>query len=74
VLGRQPCGTAPAEPVEDGGCSPLFDSQRCCDCLAQLMLPMEEVRRVMRSEVLFNICQQVWSLIAGRWDHPTVEP
>ena len=38
------------------------------------MLPMEEVRRVMRSEVLFNICQQVWSLIAGRWDHPTVEP
>ncbi len=37
------------------GGSPLFDGQRRCDRVAQLMLHMEEVRRVMRPEVLFHI-------------------
>src|SRR5262249_12162849 len=55
------------------GRSSLFDGQRRCDRFAQLMLHMEEVRRVMRPEVLFHIRQQAWGLIAGRLDHLTVE-
>jgi hypothetical protein len=39
------------------GRRPLFDGQRRCDRFAQLMLHMEEVRRVMRPEVLFHIRQ-----------------
>jgi hypothetical protein len=56
------------------GRSPLFDGQRRCDRFAQLMLHMEEVRRVMRSEVLFHIGQQPRRLITGRLDDPTVQP
>src|SRR5262249_29487699 len=48
------------------GRRPLFDSQRRGDRFAQLMLPTEEVRRVMRSEGLFHLGQQAWSLSAGR--------
>jgi hypothetical protein len=55
------------------GRRPLFDGQRRCDRFAQVMLPMEEVRRVMRPEVLCHRRQQAWGLSAGRWDHLTVE-
>jgi len=37
------------------------------------MLHMEEVRRVMRPEVMGNIHQQSWGRIAGRLHHPTGE-
>ena len=56
------------------GRSPLFHGQRRGDSFAQFMLHMEEVRRVMRPEVMFNIRQQARGLIAGRLDHLTVEP
>jgi len=39
------------------GRSPLSDGQWCCNRFAQLMLYMEEVRRVVRPEVLFHIRQ-----------------
>jgi hypothetical protein len=39
------------------GSRTLFDSQWRCDRFTQFMLHMEEVRRVMRSEVLFHISQ-----------------
>ena len=41
--------------------------------LTQFMLHMEEVRRVMRPEVMFHIRQQARRFIAGRLDHLTVE-
>ncbi len=34
---------------------------------------MEDIRRVMRPEVMFNICEQAWGFITGRLDHLTVE-
>jgi len=37
------------------------------------MLHMEEVRRVMRPQVMFHRRQQSWCLIARRLHHPTVE-
>src|SRR5262249_25954778 len=55
------------------GGSPLFDGQGRCDRCAQLMLHMEEVRRVMRPEVLYHIRQQARRLIAGRLYSLTVE-
>src|SRR4029453_1888229 len=45
------------------GRRPLFDGQRRCDRFAQLMLHMEEVRRVMRPEVLCHIRQYSWGFI-----------
>lgn len=53
---------------------PLFDSQRGRHRLAECMLSMEEVRRVMGSKVGFDLRQQSWGLIAGRWHDWTVEP
>ena len=41
--------------------------------LTQFMLHMEEVRRVMRPEVMFHIRQQARRFIAGRLDDLTVE-
>jgi hypothetical protein len=38
------------------------------------MLPMEEVRRVLRPEVLFHRRQPAWGLIAGRLDPLTGAP
>src|SRR5262252_234156 len=35
---------------------------------------MEEVGRVMRTEVLFHVRQQSWGLIARYWHYSTVEP
>jgi hypothetical protein len=54
--------------------SPLFDGERRCDGFAQLMLHREEVRRVMRSEVLCSIRQQSGGCIARGLHHPTVKP
>jgi hypothetical protein len=34
--------------------------------MAQFMLDMEDVRRVMCSKVLFNICEESRGLITGR--------
>jgi hypothetical protein len=56
------------------GGSPLFDGHRRCDRFTQCMLPMAEVRRVRRPEVMCNIRQQSWGLVAGRLHDPTVEP
>jgi hypothetical protein len=56
------------------GRSPLCDGQRRCDRLAPRMLPMEEVRRVLRPEVLFHRRQPAWGLIAGRLDPLTGAP
>ena len=52
---------------------PLFRSERGRDRLAQCMLHMEEIGRVMRSKVVFHIRQQAWGLITGRLHHPAVE-
>src|SRR5712692_5437961 len=38
------------------------------------MLHMEQVRRVMCPQVMFNIGQQTWRFIAGGLNHATVEP
>src|SRR5262249_9753354 len=47
------------------GSSTLVGGQWCRDRLAQLMLHMEEVRRVMHPEVVFDIRQQARGLITG---------
>src|SRR5262245_37509 len=48
------------------GRSPLFDGQRRCDRFAQRMLHMEEIRRAMRPEVLFAVCQPALGRMPGR--------
>ena len=55
------------------GGSPLFGGHRSRDGLAQFMLHMEEVRRVMRPKVMLNIGQQARRFIARRLDDVTVE-
>src|SRR4029453_12474888 len=55
------------------GGSALFDGQGGCNGLAQLMLDMEEVRRMMRPKVLFHIGEKARRLITGRLDDLTVE-
>jgi hypothetical protein len=54
--------------------SSLFRGHGGGDSLAQFMLHMEEVRRVMRPQVVLNIRQQAWGFITGRLNHFTVEP
>jgi hypothetical protein len=61
--------------LRDGlGRSPLLNGHRHSDCVAQLMLDMKEVWRMMGLQVLFHIREQAWSLIARRLHHLTVEP
>lgn len=45
----------------------LFGGQGGRNRLAQFMLYMEEVRRVMRPKVVFHIRQQARGFITGRW-------
>jgi hypothetical protein len=45
--------------------SPLLSGHWGRDGLAQFILPMEDVRRVMRPKVMFPIGQQARSFIAG---------
>ena len=52
--------------------SPLFGGHRSRNRLAQCLLHMEQVRRVMRPKGS-NIRQQSWRLIACRLNHLTVE-
>src|SRR5262249_20300647 len=47
------------------GCS-LFDGHGSCHGLAQFMLHIEEIRRMMRPEMMSNIRQKPWRLIACR--------
>src|SRR5262249_39629718 len=54
------------------GSSPLFGGQWSRDGLAQFVLHMEDIRRVMRPQVMFNVRQQSRGLIAGRLDDLTV--
>src|SRR2546422_2102645 len=51
----------------------LFAGHGSGDGLAEFMLHMEEVRRVMRPKVVFNIGQKPWSLITGRLNDRAVE-
>ena len=55
------------------GDRPLFGGSWDRDCFAQFMLYMEEVRGVMRPQVVFNIGQKPWGFITGRLYHPTIE-
>ena len=43
------------------------------DGFAQFMLDMEEVRRVMRPQVMFNIREESRGFITGRLDHLTMQ-
>jgi hypothetical protein len=47
--------------------SPLFDGQWGRDRLAQFILHMEEVRRVMRPKVMFHIGEQARRLMLADW-------
>src|SRR6266571_5456335 len=51
----------------------LFGGHGGCDGFAQLMLHMEEVRRVMCPEVVGNIREQPRGFITGRLNHLAVE-
>jgi hypothetical protein len=42
---------------------PLFGGHRYRNRLAEFMLHMEEVRRVMDAKVMFDIRQQPWCLV-----------
>jgi hypothetical protein len=53
--------------------SPLLHGHWSGDGLAQFMLHMEEIRRVMRPQVVFNIGEKARGLIACRLDDVTVE-
>src|SRR6266571_3072303 len=52
---------------------PLFGGHWSRNGLAQLMLHMEDVRRVMRPQVMLNIRQQSRGLITGRLNDRAVE-
>ena len=54
------------------GCT-LFGGQRCYDRLAQLMLHMEEVRRVMHPQMVFNISKKPGRFVTRRLDDVTLE-
>jgi hypothetical protein len=60
----------PVERLFSGRCrlrgGPLFGGHRGRDGLAQLMLHMKKVRRVLHPEVLFNIGQEPGCLVARR--------
>jgi hypothetical protein len=56
------------------GGSPLCGGHWSGDGLAQVVLPMQAIRRVMRPQVLCNVRQQSRGLIAGRLDPLIVEP
>ena len=56
------------------GGSPLFGGHGGRDGFAQFMLHMEEVRRVMRPEVVGHIREQARCFITGRLNHLAVEP
>jgi hypothetical protein len=54
-------------------CRPLLGGHGAADRFDQLMLHMEEVRRVVCAEVMFNISQQARCFIAGRLNDLTVQ-
>src|SRR5215813_10304144 len=54
--------------------STLFGGHWDCNSLAQLMLHMEQVGRVMRPEMVGHIGKQARCFITGRLEHLAVEP
>lgn len=52
---------------------PLFGGHRRGDGLTEFMLDVEQVRRVVRFEIMFNIRQKTRSLITGGLNHLAVE-
>ena len=59
-----------------GGCfvgGSLFRRHRSTDGLAEFMLHMEYIRRVVRLQMMCNIGQQAGSFITGRLNHLAVE-
>jgi hypothetical protein len=51
----------------------FFGGQRCANGLAEFMLNVESVGRVMRPELVFDIGPNPRRLITGGWNHFTVE-